>query len=48
MYKTIITAQPVVNKKGYNVSAWVKIQSKVMEPGVKYEITIKPITNEKH
>jgi hypothetical protein len=43
MYKTVITAQPVVNKKGFNVSASIKVQSNVMEPGVKYEITIKPI-----
>ena len=42
-YKTIITAQPVVNRKGKNVSAWIKVQSNVMEPGVKYEITIKSI-----
>jgi hypothetical protein len=43
MCQTIVTAQPVVNKKGFNVSASIKVQSNVMEPGVKYEITITPI-----
>lgn len=43
MYKTIIKAQPVVNQKGKTVSAQIKIQSNVMEPGIKYEITINPI-----